>query len=57
MHLRKFQQFLFRTSFEIVKIAENLANRCQVMNSRPLIEGLSVIFPPFSDFQGHIYWF
>ena len=57
MHLRKFHQFLFRTSFEIAKIAENPAIRCQVMNSRPLIEGLSVIFPPFSDFRGQICWF
>ena len=57
MHLRKFRCFLFSLLEKKLKIAENPANVCQVTNSRPLIEGLRVIFLPFSDFRGRICWF
>jgi len=57
MHLREFDEFLFRIKLISIKIDENPANVCQVTNSPPRIEGLRVIFPPFFDFQGHIYWF
>jgi hypothetical protein len=54
MHLRKFRHFLFLLITNLLKICKNPSNLCQVRNSRPLIEGLGVIFPPFSDFPGHI---
>jgi hypothetical protein len=57
MHLRKFHHFLFLLFINFVKICKNPSKLCQVRKSRPLIEGLRVIFPPFSDFRGHICWF
>jgi hypothetical protein len=57
MHLRKFRRFLLCQIKVHCKIDENPANVCQVTNSRPLIEGLRVTFPPFSDFRGRICWF
>ena len=54
MHLRKFHQFLFLLFINFVKICKNPSKLCQVRKSRPLIEGLGVIFLPFSDFRGHI---
>ena len=57
MHLRKFRQFLFLQLLNFPKICKNPSNLCQVRKSRPLIEGLRVIFPPFSGFRGHICWF
>ena len=57
MHLRKIWQFLICEINSHSEIEENPTIRCQVRKSPPLIEGLRVTFPPFSDFQGHIYWF
>jgi hypothetical protein len=54
MHLRKFHYFLFLQIVNFQKICKNPSILCQVRKSRPLIEGLRVIFPPFSDFRGHI---
>ena len=57
MPLRKFHQFLNLQLNNFAEITKNPAKICQVRNSRPLIEGLGVVFPPFSGFRGHICWF
>ena len=57
VHLRKIRQFLIGEINSRYEIDENPTNLCQVRKSPPLIEGLRVIFPPFSDFQGRTGWF
>ena len=57
MHLRKFHHFLNLQLINVTEISKNPVKICQVRNSRPLIEGLGVTFPPFSCFRGQICWF
>jgi hypothetical protein len=57
MHLRRFRCFLLLQFIKVAKIYENPAKNCQVRNSPPQIEGLGVVFLPFSGFRGRICWF
>jgi hypothetical protein len=57
VHLGKFHNFFYLSVIIFLKICKNPSKLCQVRKSRPRIEGLRVIFPPFSGFRGHICWF
>jgi hypothetical protein len=57
MHVRKFHIFLFWRFNIFSKIVRISTNLCQVRVSASRNQDLRVIFPPFSDFRGHICWF